>query len=243
MAKRCYYETLSVERTANDGAIKAAFRKQAQAFRTQDRAARISGEIEKQGFDTGFRAINPFTKQPVPIWVANFVLGDYGTGAVMAMPTYVAELLGMQPEDFSLLYQDTDAAPSDMGSCGSQTTFNSGRAVIAAAADLRGTGYPDLFIANDYGVSELFANQAGKSFIEIGKPTGIGFAPKSGMNVSFGNLIRATAEINVVIASPSRPSKYLESIRNTTSVMSMTIAIGRSVVARYPITGRLMWIV
>src|SRR5438477_425559 len=66
----------------------AAFRKQAQTFRTQDRAARISGEIDKQGFDTGFRAINPFTKQPVPIWVANFVLGDYGTGAVMAVPAH-----------------------------------------------------------------------------------------------------------------------------------------------------------
>jgi len=62
---------------------------------------------------------------------------ENGTGAVMAMPRYVAEELGMQPEDFSLLYQDTDAAPSDMGSCGSQTTFNSGRAVIAAAVDLR----------------------------------------------------------------------------------------------------------
>ena len=62
---------------------------------------------------------------------------ENGTGAVMAMPKYVAEQLGMQPEDFSLLYQDTDAAPSDMGSCGSQTTFNSGRAVIAAAVDLR----------------------------------------------------------------------------------------------------------
>ena len=62
---------------------------------------------------------------------------ENGTGAVMAMPKYVAEELGMQPEDFSLLYQDTDAAPSDMGSCGSQTTFNSGRAVIAAAVDLR----------------------------------------------------------------------------------------------------------
>ena len=62
---------------------------------------------------------------------------ENGTGAVMAMPTYVAEQLGMQPEDFSILYQDTDAAPSDMGSCGSQTTFNSGRAVIAAAVDLR----------------------------------------------------------------------------------------------------------
>src|SRR5262249_22006597 len=62
---------------------------------------------------------------------------ENGTGAVMAMPAYVAEELGMKPEDFSLLYQDTDAAPWDMGSCGSQTTFNSARAVIAAAGDLR----------------------------------------------------------------------------------------------------------
>ena len=66
----------------------AAFRKQVQAFRLQDRAARISGEIEKQGFDTGFRAINPFTREAVPVWVANFVLGDYGTGAVMAVPAH-----------------------------------------------------------------------------------------------------------------------------------------------------------
>jgi CO/xanthine dehydrogenase Mo-binding subunit len=62
---------------------------------------------------------------------------ENGTGAVMAMPRFVADELGMQPEDFSILYQDTDAAPWDMGSCGSQTTFNSGRAVIAAAVDLR----------------------------------------------------------------------------------------------------------
>ncbi len=62
---------------------------------------------------------------------------ENGTGSVMAMPTYVAEELGMRPEDFTLLYQDTDAAPWDGGSCGSQTTFNSGRAVIAAAVDLR----------------------------------------------------------------------------------------------------------
>jgi CO/xanthine dehydrogenase Mo-binding subunit len=62
---------------------------------------------------------------------------ENGTGAVMALPTYVAEELGMQPDDFSLLYQDTDAAPWDMGSCGSQTTFNSARAVIDAARDVR----------------------------------------------------------------------------------------------------------
>lgn len=62
---------------------------------------------------------------------------ENGTGAVMAMPRFVAEELGMRPEDFSLLYQDTDAAPWDMGSCGSQTTFNSARAVLAAAVDVR----------------------------------------------------------------------------------------------------------
>ncbi len=62
---------------------------------------------------------------------------ENGTGAVMALPVFVAQELGMKPEDFSLMYQDTDAAPWDMGSCGSQTTLNSGRAVIEAAQDLR----------------------------------------------------------------------------------------------------------
>ena len=61
-------------------------RKQVQTFRLQDRTARISGELEKQGFDTGFKAVNPFTGETVPVWVANFVLGDYGTGAIMAVP-------------------------------------------------------------------------------------------------------------------------------------------------------------
>ncbi|HEY1370729.1 MAG TPA: xanthine dehydrogenase family protein molybdopterin-binding subunit [Gaiellaceae bacterium] len=74
-----------------------------------------------------------------PDGTATIVTGaqENGTGAVMAMPIYVAEQLGIKPEDVSLLYQDTDAAPWDMGSCGSQTTFNSARAVIDAAVDVR----------------------------------------------------------------------------------------------------------
>jgi len=60
-------------------------------------------------------------------------------------------------------------------------------ALAAVAADLRGTGYPDLFIANDYGVSELFFNEGGKGFREVGKETGIGFAPKSGMTAAIGD--------------------------------------------------------
>ncbi len=61
-------------------------------------------------------------------------------------------------------------------------------ALAASAADLRGTGHPDLFVANDYGVSELYFND-GKKFHEAGKQTGIGFAPKSGMNAAFGDIL------------------------------------------------------
>ena len=61
-------------------------------------------------------------------------------------------------------------------------------ALAAAAADLRGTGHPDLFVANDYGVSELYFND-GKRFREVGQRTGVGFAPKSGMNAAFGDIL------------------------------------------------------
>ena len=41
---------------------------------------------EKVGVDTGLIAIHPITKQQIPIWIANFVLMEYGTGAVMCVP-------------------------------------------------------------------------------------------------------------------------------------------------------------
>jgi hypothetical protein len=75
-----------VERFAAGSADPEAFRARAAAFRGQDRTARMTGEVEKEGFDTGRTVTNPFTQQPVPVWVANFVLGDYGTGAVMGVP-------------------------------------------------------------------------------------------------------------------------------------------------------------
>jgi len=61
-------------------------------------------------------------------------------------------------------------------------------ALAAAAADLRGIGHQDLFIANDYGVSELYFND-GKQFREVGEETGVGFAPKSGMTAAFGDVL------------------------------------------------------
>ena len=43
---------------------------------------------EKVGFFTGRYAVNPFNGEKVPIWVGNFVLMEYGTGAIMAVPAH-----------------------------------------------------------------------------------------------------------------------------------------------------------
>lgn len=62
---------------------------------------------------------------------------ENGSGAVMGLPLLVASELGIEPEKVSLRYQDTDGAPWDLGSAGSQTTFNNGRAVLHAADLIR----------------------------------------------------------------------------------------------------------
>ena len=67
-----------------DGVPRAAWRSSARWIAT----ARLTGAIEKEGFDTGRTAINPFTGEEVPIWIANFVLAEYGTGAIMAVPAH-----------------------------------------------------------------------------------------------------------------------------------------------------------
>ncbi len=52
------------------------------------RANRDPGDIEKEGFFTGRYAINPYSGERVPVWVGNFVLMGYGTGAIMAVPAH-----------------------------------------------------------------------------------------------------------------------------------------------------------
>ena len=46
------------------------------------------GAIEKQGVATGRYAVNPFNGEKVPVWVANYILADYGTGAIMSVPAH-----------------------------------------------------------------------------------------------------------------------------------------------------------
>ena len=57
----------------------------------QQKTAREAGDlgaIEKHGVDTGRFAVNPFNGELVPIWVANYILADYGTGAIMSVPAH-----------------------------------------------------------------------------------------------------------------------------------------------------------
>ena len=67
----------------------AAERKQQIArLRGQDRRARLEGRVEKEGVFTGRYATNPFTNEKIPVWVGNFVLMGYGTGAIMSVPAH-----------------------------------------------------------------------------------------------------------------------------------------------------------
>jgi hypothetical protein len=82
-------------------------------------------------------------------------------------------------------------------------------ALAAGAADLTGDGFQDLFVANDYGVSELYFNKNGERFEEVGTQTGVGFSPKSGMNVSFGDVLN-NGSISMYVSNISEESILLQ---------------------------------
>jgi leucyl-tRNA synthetase len=78
---------VTAELTANDPDL----RLKVEQLIAEQRKAKESGEIgeiEKHGVNTGHFAINPYNGEKVPIWVANYILMDYGTGAIMSVPAH-----------------------------------------------------------------------------------------------------------------------------------------------------------
>jgi leucyl-tRNA synthetase len=67
---------------------RAAMEAQIRAMRQKSTKAADIATAEKIGFFTGRFALNPFSGERIPIWVANFVLSEYGTGAVMCVPAH-----------------------------------------------------------------------------------------------------------------------------------------------------------
>ncbi len=143
------------------------FKRSLQRFQAQDRTARMTGEVEKEGFDTGRFAINPFTNKPVPIWVANFVLIEYGTGAVMGVP-------GHDQRDFEFakkynlpittVVEESGAGVSDSAYDGPGVLVNSGEyngldweaanVKMTADAEARGIGAGTVqYRLKDWGIS------------------------------------------------------------------------------------------
>jgi leucyl-tRNA synthetase len=160
-----------VARFADESGSPQELRARAGRFRAQDRMARLTGDIDKEGFDTGRQALNPFTQQPVPVWIANFVLPEYGTGAVMGVPAHdqrdfeFARKYGLpikvviQPDGSSRGERTLEAAYVDEGhvvDSGEFTGLPSADAVIrmAEAAQARGLGERTVqFRLKDWGIS------------------------------------------------------------------------------------------
>ena len=164
-----------VDRFAADAPDPTEFRRRVQQFRALDRTDRMTGAIDKEGFDTGRTAVNPFTGQPVPVWIANFVLAEYGTGAVMAVPAHdqrdfeFARKYGL-PVDV-VIQPETDggrtplhgstmeaayAGPGRLVSSGEFTgrSTDGAAAFMATAAAARGVGQPKVqYRLKDWGVS------------------------------------------------------------------------------------------
>jgi len=107
----------------------------AERLKQQLRSGRTLDEMDKEGMFTGGYAINPFNEEQIPIWVANFVLMGYGTGAIMSVPS------GDQRDfEFSRKYQipfrqikldaeGRETAPAEMEAAdeGWTTTANTGQ--------------------------------------------------------------------------------------------------------------------
>ncbi len=81
-------ETLTRRLETSDPEQAAAVRRFTESIRNMDRIERAGEELEKEGVFTGGYCVNPVTGERMPIWVANFVLMEYGAGAVMAVPAH-----------------------------------------------------------------------------------------------------------------------------------------------------------
>ncbi|MCL4401802.1 MAG: leucine--tRNA ligase [Acidobacteria bacterium] len=159
------------EHPLNETLLDAAGKARAKAM-VDARANRDPGDIEKEGFFTGRYATNPYSGERVPVWVGNFVLMGYGTGAIMAVPAHderdfefcrkygIPVRPVIRPADGELAREDTmQAAFTDDGimeNSGEWSGLSSeeGRRRMAAKAEREGFGKAAVtFRIKDWGIS------------------------------------------------------------------------------------------
>lgn len=136
-----------------------------------DRIARTADDLEKEGVFTGSYCINPTNGQKMPIYLANFVLVEYGTGAVMAVPTHdqrdfefakkydLPLVVVIQPEGETLDPATMTAAYTEVGTMVNSAQFDGQRSdaakdAIATWLEGQGKGKKTVnFRLRDWGVS------------------------------------------------------------------------------------------
>ena len=140
-------------------------------YKNISQAKRGAEEGEKEGVFTGAYCRNPFTNENIPIYLANFVLMEYGTGAVMAVPAHdqrdfefakkynLPIRVVIQPKDRKLTVSDMTEAYVDEGVMDDSDSFTgtanvAGKEKIAAFAEAKGFGKKAIrFRLRDWGVS------------------------------------------------------------------------------------------
>lgn len=135
----------------------AAVRAFVAEVRNQSELDRTATDVEKTGVFTGAYAVHPLTGEDIPIWVANYVLAEYGTGAVMGVPAHderdwafatkynLDKRIVIQPTDKELNVQEMETAYTDDGIMFQSGEFSGvsnaeGKAAIAAHFEQKGTG-------------------------------------------------------------------------------------------------------
>lgn len=171
----CTYVVVAPDHPILAKIVPAERREAVDAFAAdQARKAAAKGreeELEKEGIDTGAKAIHPFTGAELPIWAANFVVSDYGTGAVMSVPAHderdfeFAQKYGLpvrtviQPAGGERLPEPLAAAFTEDGILEGSGPFDgldsaSARAAIAQKAKEGGFGGPTVsYRQRDWGIS------------------------------------------------------------------------------------------
>ncbi len=145
---------------------------QIKAMRQKSMRAADVATAEKEGFFTGRFAVNPFSGESLPIWIANFVLAEYGTGALMCVPAHdqrdyeFAEKYNLpvkivvQPRDAPPLRLDRMSEPfTEFGKLvdsGPYTGLTSEAALDKMAADAKAKGFGEAqttYRLKDWGIS------------------------------------------------------------------------------------------
>src|SRR5690554_2511017 len=115
------------------------------ACKKQSVAEADMAAMEKAGMDTGLKALHPITREEIPVWVANYVLMDYGSGAVMAVPAH-----DQRDYEFANKYNlpiRQVIAPLDAEACDLKQEAFTAKGVLVNSGEFDGLDYPAAFDA------------------------------------------------------------------------------------------------